>query len=83
MSCLILLQCCIDRRLYLNLSKWTQSATGLKALKPAADGRPSCIIIQGKPELIETLKQTDRLNDRLIYLIKSVLGLSVGIISRR
>ena len=28
----------IDRRIYLNLSKSTQSAAGLKALKPAANG---------------------------------------------
>ena len=30
---------CIDRRIYLNLSKSAQSATGLKALKPAANRR--------------------------------------------
>ena len=30
---------CIDRRIYLNLFKPTQSAAGLKALKPAANGR--------------------------------------------
>ena len=30
---------CIDRRIYLNLFKSTQSSAGLKALKPAANGR--------------------------------------------
>ena len=30
---------CIDRRIYLNLSKSTQSAAGLKSLEPAANGR--------------------------------------------
>ena len=30
---------CIDRSIYLNLSKSTQSAAWLKALKPAANGR--------------------------------------------
>ena len=30
---------CIDKRIYLNLSKSTQSAAGLKASKPAAKGR--------------------------------------------
>ena len=29
----------IDRRIYLNLSKSTESSAGLKALKPAANGR--------------------------------------------
>ena len=35
--CLVLY--CIDRCIYLNLSKSTQSAAGLKALKPAVNGR--------------------------------------------
>ena len=30
---------CIDRRIHLSLSKSTQSAAGLKPLKPAANGR--------------------------------------------
>ena len=30
---------CIDRRIYLNLSRSTQSAAGLNSLKPAANGR--------------------------------------------
>ena len=30
---------CLDRRIYLTLSKSTQSTAGLKALKSAADGR--------------------------------------------
>ena len=34
-----LLLYCIDRRIYLNLSKRTQSAARLKALKPAVNGR--------------------------------------------
>ena len=36
--CIIILYC-IDRHIYFNLFKSTQSAAGLKALKPAANGR--------------------------------------------
>ena len=36
---IIIILYCIDRRIDLNLSKSTQSAAGLKALKPAANGR--------------------------------------------
>ena len=36
---LLLLLYCIDRCIYLNLSKSTRNAAGLKALKPAANGR--------------------------------------------
>ena len=36
---------CIDRRIYLNLSKSTQSATGLNALKPAANGRYLMLVV--------------------------------------